>query len=248
MKRIVLVLMLSIVPLAAQELKKDDPAKAPPEPYQQKVFILKYADPENLRILLSVFGGGIIPNFEMHALAITAPPVTMQAIEDAIARLDVPAAAPKNFDFTVDLVVGSNADNQPSGSVPKDLDSVVAQLKNTFPFRNYRLLDILTLRTRAGKPARTESAGGVEHVQSAAVPPVAVPETVTSDFRIASASLGADGTTAHLDGVRCTVGFRRPLSLQSDLDIKEGQKVVIGRMGMNEQQALFVVLTVKVVQ
>jgi antitoxin component of RelBE/YafQ-DinJ toxin-antitoxin module len=38
------------------------------------------------------------------------------------------------------------------------------------------------------------------------------------------------------------------LSLETDLDIKEGQKVVVGRMGMSSQQAMFVVLTVKVVQ
>jgi antitoxin component of RelBE/YafQ-DinJ toxin-antitoxin module len=36
--------------------------------------------------------------------------------------------------------------------------------------------------------------------------------------------------------------------LQTDLDIKEGQKVVVGRMGLTSQQALFVVLTVKVLQ
>jgi hypothetical protein len=38
------------------------------------------------------------------------------------------------------------------------------------------------------------------------------------------------------------------LSLDTDVDIKEGQKVVVGRMGMNGQQAMFVVMTVKIVQ
>jgi len=84
-----------------------------------------------------------------------------QAIEDAIGRLDVPSAAPKNLDFTVDLLVGTDAENPVSGSIPKDLESVVAQLKGAFPFKNYRQLDVLTLRTRAGKQARTESSGGV---------------------------------------------------------------------------------------
>lgn len=38
------------------------------------------------------------------------------------------------------------------------------------------------------------------------------------------------------------------LQLDTDIDVREGQKVVVGRMGMNSQQAMFVVLTVKVVQ
>ncbi len=142
MKRMLLALMLLTVPLGAQEQKAEAAAKPAPAPNQQKVFILKYADPENLRQLLSVFGGGLIPNAEMHALAVTAPLSMMPAIEEAIGRLDVPSAAPKNFDFTVDLVVGTDAENPVSASIPKDLDSVIAQLKGAFPFKSYRLLDV----------------------------------------------------------------------------------------------------------
>jgi hypothetical protein len=251
MKRAWLVLTLLAMPLAAQEKKVEEQAKQASPPNQQKVFILKYADPENLRQLLSVFGGGFIPNAEMHALAVTAPPSMMQAIEDAITRLDVPSAAPKNFDFTVDLVVGTDAENPVSASIPKDLDSVIAQLKGAFPFKNYRLLDVLTLRTRAGKRASAESSGGAVQVGSAS-------RTVRSEFAIDSASLGADGTTVHLDRLKCQIRFpyedtpgqivMQNLSLQTEVDIKEGQKVVVGRVGMNSQQAMFVVLTVKVVQ
>ena len=253
MKRVLLVLMMWMVPLGAQEQKTE--AQGKPEfhpiiqtPNVQKVFILKYADPENLRILLSVFGGGLIPNFEMHALAVTAQPATMQAIEDAIARLDVPAAAAKNLDFTIDLVVGTDAESPGSASVPKDLEGVIAQLKAAFPFKSYRLLDILTLRARAGKRAATQSSGGtIRYGQNDG--------RVSSDITINSASLGADGTTLHLDGLKCFITYGPPtrdelrhLTLQTDVDIKEGQKVVVGRMGMESEQAMFIVLTVKVVQ
>ena len=159
MKRVLLVLTLLAVPLGAQEQKVEPQAKPAPPPNIQKVFILKYADPENLRQLLNVFEGRLVPNAEMHALAVTASPSAMEAIEDAIARLDVPSAAPKNFDLAVDLVVGSDAKNPVSASIPKDLDSVIAQLKVAFPFKNYRLLDVLTLRTRAGKQANMNLLG-----------------------------------------------------------------------------------------
>lgn len=250
MKRVLLALMLLTVPIEAQEQKTEAQAKAA-VPNQQKVFILKYADPDNLRQLLSVFGVGFISNPEMHALAVTAPQTVMQSIEDAIAKLDVPSAAPRNFDFTVDLVVGTDAENSASASVPKELDPVIAQLKGAFAFKYYRLLDVLTLRTRAGRRASTESSGG-------AVPVGSATGMVRSSFNIQTASLGADAATIHLDKVSYTIRFpyevspgqtsNQQLSLESDVDIKEGQKVVVGRMGMNSQQAMFVVLTVKVVQ
>jgi hypothetical protein len=141
-------LTLLAVPLAAQDHKAEAPAK--PAPNQQKVFILKYAEPEILQRLLSVFDARIIPNAEMHALAVSASPATMQAVEDAIAKLDLPSAAPKNLEFTIDLVVGTDAENPVSAAVPKELDNVVAHLKGAFPFKTYRRLDVLTLRTRAG--------------------------------------------------------------------------------------------------
>ena len=248
MRRGLLVFMLLAVPLGAQEPKADAAAKPAAAPGIQKMFILKYADPESVRALLEAFGAGVRQNAAMRALAVTAPHTTMLAIEEAIARLDVPSGAPRNFDFTVDLVTGTDADNPVSADVPKDLDSVVAQLRGAFPFKNYRLLDVLTLQTRAGTRASTQSSSGVMRFGSAT-------RTVNSDFAILSASLGADGTTVHLDGLKCQVIFPNEnqstmgqVALQTNIDIKEGQKVVVGRMGMNSQQALFVVLTVKVLQ
>jgi hypothetical protein len=245
-----------MVPLAAQEqrivagpngtLKLEAALKQPGPLDQQKVFILKYADPDRMCALLGVFGASLHPSTEMRALAVSAPPATMQAIEDAIGRLDVPSAAPKSFDLTVDLVVGSDAENPVPGSIPKDLDSVIAQLKGAFPFKNYRLLDILTLRTREGKRASTESWGGIVQPQ-----PVAQGQpgmAVISDLSVDSSSLGPDGATVHLDGVRCNTQVPQKLTLMTSVDIKEGQKVVLGRMGMTGQQALFVVVAVKVVE
>ena len=36
------------------------------------------------------------------------------------------------------------------------------------------------------------------------------------------------------------------LQMQTDLDIKEGQKVVVGRLGLSHDQALFLVMMGKV--
>jgi hypothetical protein len=244
MKRRLLMLLLLAVPLVAQE------TPGPPK-LIQKLIPLKYADPRTVENMLRVFDVQVVSNTELHAMAVKGTPQTIQAVEEAIARLDTPAAAPKNIELTVYLLVGNEAADSPAGAIPKEMESVVTQLKNTFQFKNYRLLDVMTLRTRTGQQASTESSGGFMQYGNVTKP-------VTTTFTINSSSIGADGSTIRIDQIR--TGTKIPqeqgpgqfnyqdLGLRTDLDIKEGQKVVVGRMGINRDQALFLVLTARVVQ
>lgn len=248
MKRLFLALLLMALPLAAQEEKK---AEAKPVATVQKLFVLKYADPQNVRNLLQVFHASIDSNREMRVLAVDATPETMAAIEDAIKRLDVPAAAPANIDLTVYLVVGHESESPSAGaSIPKDLDGVVTQLKSAFAFKSYSLLDVLALRTRTGQQASTTSSGG-----AVPVGPGSTTQPVVTTLRINTTGIGSDGATVHINSlmaslkmpVGTTNGFTyQDLGLNTDIDIKEGQKVVIGRLGISKDQALFLVMTVKI--
>ena len=96
MKNLLLVVVLMALPLAAQDQKKEEPK----EPQVQRLFVLKYADPNQISNLIRVFTSNVTPNAAMHALAVSASPEAMAAIEDAIKRLDVPAAAPQDVEFT----------------------------------------------------------------------------------------------------------------------------------------------------
>ncbi|HEY1242233.1 MAG TPA: hypothetical protein VGF16_16830 [Bryobacteraceae bacterium] len=251
MKRLLLVALVLLSPLAAQEQKKPEDGKAPPSassgPNVQKIFILKYAEPNKIATLLQVFAARAIPNSDLHALAVTANPEVMPAIEDAIKRLDVPSAATPNIELTAYFLIGGDGEGAPGGAPPKELDSVIVQLKNSFPFKTYHQLDVLTLRTRAGQAADTTSNTG-------SVGPNL--PGATNSFKIRSATLSADGATVRLDNMH--VGIRMPalnpggpnfsdLGLSADVDIKEGQKVVVGRLSVNKDQALFLVLTARVV-
>jgi len=250
MKRLAKILMLCCAPLAAQDKPADKPA---PPPNQQKLYILKYADPRRVQELLNVFGGNVAmsANTEMRALSVTAPPSVLQAIDEAISKLDIPAATPKDFDFTVYLVVGTEAENIGTGGLPKDLDSVVTQLRGAFSFKNYRLLDLLAIRSRAGQPVSTQSEGGMVQFGN-------ISRVVNTNFNIRSATLSPDGATIRLERMTCRIIIpveespghygQENLTLDTDLDIKEGQKVVVGRMGMTNQQAMFVVITAKTLQ
>jgi len=253
MRRVFVVAVLCCAPLLGQPQTIAVQPLVEPAPPDQKLFILKYADPQRVSSLLGVFGSHISmsANAEMHALAVTAPHSVMTAIDDAIAKLDIPASAPKDFDFTVYLVVGTEGENIGASMIPKELDPVVTQLRGAFAFKNYRLLDVLTIRSRAGQNVSTQSSGGVVRVGS-------VDKLVNTNFSIRSATMSADGGTIRLDRMSCSSKVptedspghytTQNLSLDTDLDIKEGQKVVVGRMGMTNQQAMFVVITVKIVQ
>lgn len=248
MKKLLLALALMALPLVAQDQKKEEPK----EPPVQRLFVLKYADPNQVSNLIRVFTGNVTPNAAMHALAVSATPAAMAAIEDAIKRLDVPASAPQNVELTAYLLTGSDADGM-SGTLPKELDNVVAQLKGTFAYKNYRLGDILTLRGRTGQRHSTSGSGGSVMIGNVAQP-------VFPQFSVNSIGVG-EGGTIHIDGLQ--VGNRVPVmtgtsseskinyqevGLDTDVDIKEGQKVVVGKVGLNPNEAMFVVLVAHVIQ
>jgi hypothetical protein len=249
MKRMWIALVLAAVALAAQDTKKGE--TAPKKPQVQRLFILKYADPIQLMNLLQVFDASVHQNAEMHALAIEATPEAMHAIEDAIQKLDVPSALPKNIEMTIFLLVATDSATPAGSPIPKDLDDVATQLKNTFPFKSYGLLDVLTFRTRTGQSVSTTSSGGSLQIGSR-------PVSVISSLRIASISVESDGSTVRIDKMNSSyqvpvekggggdqISYQN-LGIQTDLDIKEGQKVVVGRLGISHDQALFLVMMAKV--
>jgi len=249
MRRLIFATMLLMLPLAAQEKTGEQPPPPPPRQRIQKLFVLKYSDPRAVQELLRVFDTNIVFNTEMHTLAVTAYPDTMKAIEDAIARLDTPAASAKNIELTMQLVLGTESDAT-GNPLPKDLDPVVTQLRNNFPFKYFKLLDVLAIRTRTGQRASTDSSGGSMHSGG-------IIRAIVSNFSINGSSVG-DGGTVRLDGLKCSTKMPmevapgqfnyQELGMNTDVDIKEGQKVVIGRQGINREQALFLVLTARVVQ
>ena len=241
MKRIAAVLMLATLSWAAQDNKNTQ--TKPPSPIMEKLFVLKYADPGPVMNLVRALGGSGNENAQMRAIAVTADKGAMAVIEDAIKQLDTPAAAPKNIDLTAYLIVGTDTESGVGIPVPKELESVVAQLKGAFPFKNYRQVDLIDLRTRTGERAETTSEGGTVN---------GMPNgTVTTHFNIRAAGLAQDGSTVRLDSMEASIYWsqlNQSLKLAASVDVKEGQKVVVGRIGVLHDQALFLVLTAHVVQ
>ena len=113
-----------------------------------KLITLKNADPNNIAPMFNQWGVSIMPNNQIKTLSISGPADKVAAVEAAIKQLDV---APKTIELTVYFVVGGDQPNMMGGTVPQDLRDVIAQLKGTFAFKDYKMLDALTLRTGRGR-------------------------------------------------------------------------------------------------
>jgi hypothetical protein len=241
MKRLLLAALLLVPPVMAQDTTFTPPEKV------QKLVTLKYADPQSVSNLISVFGlDSVRVDGHLKVISLSGTKARVASAEEAIKQLDVPSAAPKNIELTVFFVVGSDQNPLAGNPIPAELQPVVTQLKTTFPFKAYTLLDVLALRTRSGSGAETSGQlNGSSRL---------------STFRVQSASVDGDGSNIRLEhlhaGVRNLVSMGDPLKKQyvdtgisaDVVDVKDGQKLVIGRSSLDgPEKALFLVLIAKVI-
>jgi hypothetical protein len=237
MKTLFLFAALALSSLGAKQASAQDPNET-----VQKLITLKYVDPRAVQGLLVDFGVMTRADPRLKVIALSGKRANVMTAEDAIRQLDVPGAAQKDIELTVYFVTGTDQTTAGTNPIPKELESTVATLKSTFPFKNYGLLDVLSLQTRSGAGAETSGQFGSRF----------------TTFRIQSASLEGNGMI-RLD--RLHAGVRNPIADGPDkinyvdtgistdvVDVKEGQKLVVGRSSLDgPEKALFLVLIAKVV-
>jgi len=170
------------------------------------------------------------------ALAASAP-AQEQKNSPAEGRKEQP-----NVALTVYLVSGlAQAEPSAKDDVPQALAETLQQLRGVFTYKSYRLIDTVMLRGRNFSGA--EVAGGL-------------PDNSHYDFKYARARVTPDAPRlVHLDGLRLEI-TRRRLSqtvatvafVSTDLDIKDGQKTVVGKSAVNGGDAVFLVIVAKVIE
>jgi len=239
-KRIIFGLALAGA-LAAQTAPTNVPPPAPPPelPHQQRIFVLKYADARHVADVLGVFGYGIRADRDLHVVAVSAPAEAMSAVEDAIKRLDVPAAAPKDIDLVVYMIVASDQ-AAAGGPLPSELDPVTGEIKKIFAYKNFRLLDSILLRTQPGNRA-TANGIAADRMPFNSYSFAVVPSAVTED---------ANGRLIRLDNLE--LGLHGPgdrvAAIHTEITVREGQRVVVGKSNMGADQSLILVVTAKVAE
>ncbi len=230
--------------------EKDAPQK-PPESRAVKVIQLKYADPGRIRQLLSSFGGTIQADEQMKVLAVTGSPALVQAVAEAVEKLDVPTSPTKNVELTAYFLVATPQPTQAT-DLPPELNEVATQLKKVMNFRGFRLLNSTIVRTRDGELALIEGAAGQP------------PSRADFSLRINRVDIGAGEKepTIHLRGLRFSISASPTPSegkllstekassaqIATDINVPEGQKVVVGKTSFEiSDNAVVLVLTARVV-
>ncbi len=145
-----------------------------------------------------------------------------------------------NIALTVYLVSGlAQADPSAKDDVPQALAETLQQLRGVFAYKSYKLIETVTLRGR--NFSGSEVAGGL-------------PDSSRYNFRYTRARVSPDAPRlVHLDGLRLEITRHRAnrpdivALVSTDLDIKDGQKTVVGKSAVNGGDAVFLVIVAKVI-
>jgi hypothetical protein len=233
-------------------------AQEPAAKNTQTIIEVKYADVNRVADLLKpMFGGSttIKADSSLHVIGVSGPPDVVSAVSAAIQKLDVPLSAEPDVELTVYLISGV-AQGQGSDDVPQELASTVKQLHTLFAYKSYKLSDTLVLRGRTGRSFGAQTEG-------------VLPGTANLNYRLNYNSLEVspgDPRTVHIDGLdfslhgpivtttdktknTSTSQTQTPAKIHTDLDVREGQKTVVGKSSVNSAgDALILVIVPKIVE
>ena len=208
---------------------------------QTTVIQLKNADVNRIVQLISHPGISVRADAALRVISVQADYSIVPVLEEAIRKMDVAPPAASNIELTVYLVSASVKEGagQP---IPADLAPAVKQVAAVIGDRNYRLIDSLVLRGRDGQ-------GGSA---SGALPGFGEGANYQFEYNRATAS-GSSPRLIKIDRISLQVhALRSGNFLQSrintDLDAKEGQKIVVGKSNADPDTALILVLVAKVVE
>jgi hypothetical protein len=249
------ILLFVVLAAAYGQTASPPPSTSPPQVL--RVFQIKNADVNRLAAMVDVFGARVRPDPSLRVISVSGTEEQVKAIADAISRYDVPPPAQKNVELTFQLVQA--LPTPVTDKLPGDLEPVIKQLRATFAFQGYRLADTIQVRGRDGDSFEASSVSNFAGMAASA-------PTSTSKLLVQRVSIGtADKTPViRIDNLRLGVripqcqGGNRPASecaawqfmdngINTSVDVKEGQKVVIGKTAVGADSAVIIVVTAKVV-
>jgi len=261
-------LVLVLVSISAVFAQQPAPSPAPkPEPdyvteksFKGKIFEVKYRDPGNLATVLRPLGSGfrgtsVSSNSEFKTLTVRDFPENVATIEEALKRLDTPAAPRPNIELHIHVLVASNSSayvSGPTAPLPAELKDVLTQLRGTLNYHNYELAATVVQRlteTQRGLQGigTGEVSSGNPGAPSMPMPyqytmnqislvqnPTGAPTVQINEFSfIATTLLGANEREYRAQ-------------VQTALNLRDGEKVVVGTATIRSR-AVIVVLTAKLV-
>jgi hypothetical protein len=230
MKKLLLILALAL-PLAAQMEQV------------QRVLPIRHANPNDLMPLLAPFASALKWHVSdgMRVVSVSGPKDAVDAFEAALGKLDVPR---QSMELTCYLLLA--APQGEMGPIPSDLTGVVKQLQSVFGFKSFRVLETALLR---GVERKGVSSSGMM------ASPFSGPDgPLKGEYQLQVRNVtfgGADKQRRiRLDGLRLVQRFEtskgqwQTLDLQTDVELTEGQKIVVGKTSVDtSNQSVFLVVT-----
>ena len=254
MKRIA-TLLISLLAAAALAQEAPQPPYNVVREFKNKVFTVQNRDPRTIASAVKLLGSGfkgadLSVNMDLKTITVRDFPENVAAIEDAIKRLDQPAAPTPDVELKISVLIASRTPLT-GASVPEDLAGVVKQLESTLRYSHYGLLTANVHRTKAG--GVVEGSG----VADAALLGMTASQTRPIIYTYRLHDVAFQGSSISTDNFNFSmrvpiavndkeyqyqsIGFETPVS------VREGEKVVIGTTTMRDK-ALIVVVTATVMR
>lgn len=247
---IAVVLCLGIAGSAAQT-KQASPEK--PVHIITRTVDLKYAEPTQVISTLNPIAkaSGTILTFDMRnkILLITGDPERIAEMETLVRRIDMEPMPDRSIEITAYLLLATDEAGSPQ-SVPAALEPALKQLRTTFSYKTYQLLDTLFLRNRTGGGGSTSGKMTLPEAQAkgGAAPARGGMPQGSYEFNYDRSYLTREdkGDVIHLSGLKLTVFGGG--SISTDLDLRSGQTVVLGKTSARiENTGLIAIISARIV-
>ncbi len=248
----VLTIILSFSVLAQTN---NEPAKEDPLKFQVKLFEVKHKTPNVLANAINALGSGrngsrIDPNNELKTITVRDLPENIVAIEVALKRLDLPDPAPVSIQTQIYLIAASDEAGD-SGTIPKEIEPVITQLKATLKYKHYRYVNTFINRVNDGGSIESSGTG-----QSTSTSNPTFMQCKMSSVRLATDSSGNQAIRIG----RFNFGLRVPVQIKpgeyqyndvginTELSLSEGGLAVVGtaNIGLTDSAMIVVVSAKKV--
>ena len=249
---------LLLAPLTPLQPQEAAPAVATTPDRTVKVLRVEPGDAMQVMTLLSIFEVEVRMSEQLGLISVAGSANAVTRAEEALR--DIQAQRVKrptvpvydNVEMTVHLlgIVDGDSSSMPAGA----LHEVVAELKKTFPFGGYKLLETFVLHARVGQDA------GISGV----LPSAQIEGDAYTQYNFSSRIVqiqSNDKSTISINNLALNLRVPVPIpskpnafnytdvGLRTALEVPDGKTVVVGKAGSpGDSQGYLVVLTAKVVR
>lgn len=189
-------------------------------------------------------GTPVTVNIYQNNIVLSGTPEMVAAAEQLVKNLESSTPRDRDVEITGYIVLASVQVGDGTAAVPGDLEPVLKQFRSVLNYKSFRVLDTIILRTRENSSSASSNGS------------LPLPNGPTSgasvQFNVNKAVVVDD--TIQLKGLRLSTGVPdnsapyRSTTISTDVDIKAGQKVAIGKAAIDANgDALILVISAKVV-